>query len=72
MNLALELSEIEKQVSALISENIEYKKQVAEAKALIKGMNEYLSTKPEFWSKEEQFEIVELSEKAYQFVKEIE
>jgi 5-bromo-4-chloroindolyl phosphate hydrolysis protein len=70
MNLALQLEEIEKQVSALISENIEYKKQLTEAKKLIKGMNKYLSTKPEFWSKEEMFEIVELSEKAYQFVKE--
>jgi 5-bromo-4-chloroindolyl phosphate hydrolysis protein len=70
MNLALQLEEIEKQVSALISENIEYKKQLTEAKKLIKGMNKYLSTKPEFWSKEEMFEIAELSEKAYQFVKE--
>lgn len=125
MNLALQLEEIEKQVSALISENINLKKenkelteqntsfltsvenlnnsvqelekkntelkadnsewekasdkwknlydstneQLTEAKALIKGMNEYLSTKPEFWSKEEQFEIAELSEKADQFVK---
>lgn len=28
MNLSLKLAEIEKQVSALISENIEYKKQL--------------------------------------------
>lgn len=36
MNLALELSEIEKQVSDLISENIEYKKQLTKAKEIIK------------------------------------
>ena len=91
MNLAIELSEIEKQVSALISENINLKTEntslltsvenlnksvqaiennLTEAKKLIKGMNKYLSTQPEFWSKEERFEIAELSEKAYQFVTE--
>ena len=32
MNLALQLAEIEKQVSILISENIEYKKQLTKAK----------------------------------------
>lgn len=37
MNLALELSEIEKQVSVLISENIEYKKQLIKAKELLNG-----------------------------------
>ncbi len=36
MNLALELSEIEKQVSVLISENIEYKKQLTKAKKIIR------------------------------------
>ena len=36
MNLALELSEIEKQVSDLISENIEYKKQLTKAKEIQK------------------------------------
>ena len=35
MNLALELEEVEKQVSALISENIEYKKQLVKAKDLL-------------------------------------
>lgn len=37
MNLALELSEIEKQVSVLISENIEYKKQLTKAEEIIKN-----------------------------------
>ena len=44
---------------------------LSQAKELIKGMNEYLSTKPEFWSKEERLEIVELSEKADQFLKNV-
>lgn len=38
MNLALELSEIEKQVSTLISENTEYKKQLTKAKLIIKDL----------------------------------
>lgn len=38
MNLALELSEIEKQVSALISENIGYKNQLTKATDLLKKM----------------------------------
>lgn len=59
-------------MSVLISENIEYKNNLTKAKELIKGMNKYLSTKPEFWSTKEMFEIAELSEKAYRFVKEIE
>ena len=35
MNLALQLAEIEKQVSILISENIEYKKQLTKAKEIL-------------------------------------
>lgn len=35
-NIALELSEIEKQVSSLISENIDLKKQLTKAKELLK------------------------------------
>lgn len=42
---------------------------LSQAKELIKGMNNYLSTRPEFWNKEERLEIVELSEKADQFLK---
>ncbi|MBP5751429.1 MAG: hypothetical protein J6W60_01035, partial [Treponema sp.] len=38
MNLALELSEIEEQVSDLISENIEYKKQLTKATEIIKNI----------------------------------
>lgn len=45
---------------------------LSQAKELIKRMSEYLSTTPEFWSKEERSEIVELSEKADQFLKNIE
>ena len=45
---------------------------LSQAKELIKRMNNYLSTRPEFWSKEERLEIVELSEKAEQFLKNIE
>lgn len=37
MNLALQLAEIEKQVSILISENIEYKKQLTKAKEILRG-----------------------------------
>lgn len=36
MNLALQLAEIEKQVSILISENIEYKKQLTKAKEILR------------------------------------
>lgn len=47
MNLALELSEIEKQVSALISENIEYKKQLTKATDLLKRCYEnYIYLEP--------------------------
>ncbi len=42
MNLALQLAEIEKQVSALISENIEYKKQLTKAKEIIKDLKAHL------------------------------
>ena len=42
MNLALELSEIEKQVSVLISENIEYKKQLTKAKVALRNVIDYL------------------------------
>lgn len=58
MNLALELSEIEKQVSDLISENIEYKKQLTKAKEIIREIMKY--------------DIPTLDyEKAEQFLKEI-
>lgn len=45
---------------------------LSQAKELVKRMSEYLSTTPEFWNKEERSEIVELSEKAEQFLKNIE
>lgn len=45
---------------------------LSQAKELIKGMNSYLSTHPEFWNKEERLDIVELSEKADQFLKNVE
>lgn len=45
---------------------------LSQAKELIKGMSSYLSTHPEFWNKEERLDIVELSEKADQFLKNVE
>ena len=36
MNLALKLAEVEKQVSALISENIQCKKQLTKAKEILR------------------------------------
>lgn len=43
-NIALELSEIEKQVSGLISENIDLKKQLTEAKEIIRAICEGYSS----------------------------
>ena len=63
MNLALELSEIEKQVNGLISENIEYKKQLTKAKEIIKQLM-YASRDCIAWYC--------LCDKAKQFLKEIE
>ena len=63
MNLALQLAEIEKQVSILISENIKYKKQLTKAKEILKEM---LSILPE-----ENIEgVYEITEEAEQFLKE--
>ena len=53
-----------------MSKMIHYKTQSAKANELIKGMNEYLNTQPTFWSRKEKLAIVELSEKADQFLKE--
>ena len=67
MNSALELEEVEKQVSALISENIEYKKQLAKAKEILQ---EYICINllPPI---ERNFDDeVRLFEKAEQFLKE--
>lgn len=63
MNLALQLAEIEKQVSILISENIEYKKQLTRAKEIIKEM---LSILP----KDNIEGIYEITEQSEQFLKE--
>lgn len=62
MNLALELSNIEKQVSVLISENIEYKNQLTKAKEIIKQLM-YASRDCIAWYC--------LCDKANQFLKEI-
>lgn len=63
MNLALELSEIEKQVSSLISENIEYKKQLTKAIKIIKGLMSCCRNYPQ--------ENAKKMEQAEQFLKEI-
>jgi hypothetical protein len=61
----------------LISENwrlqdrlVELERRLSASKELIKRMNKYLSTQPEFWSKEERLGIVGLSEKAFRFLEE--
>lgn len=42
---------------------------LTKAKKLIKEMNEYLSTEPQFWGREEKLKIVELSYRADEFSK---
>ena len=67
MNLALQLAEIEKQVSILISENIEYKKQLTKAKEILLeyiGINLLPPIERNFDDE------VRLFEKAEQFLKE--
>lgn len=69
MNLSLQLAEVEKQVSILISENIEYKKQLTKAKEILLeyiGINLLQPIERNFDDE------VRLFEKAEQFLKETE
>lgn len=70
MNLAVELSEIEKQVSALISENIEYKTQLNKSKDIIRYLCEMVRelSKPN----PQPFNVEYSLKEAEQFLKETE
>lgn len=57
---------------ALEQDNEALSLRLSASKELIYRMNKYLSTRPESWSEEERIERGMLTEKAFQFLKEVE